>query len=299
LINSVGIVGVGKLGSALLRVLSGKNLSIMAVTNNHNKTSKNIQKLSKDIKIIHSFSEIDCFPELLIITVQDTKIHNLALEIAKLGKNRLSNTIIAHCSGFLPLSVLSGMNNISKGIAVIHPYQTFHTFSDDLFNDVGWICSTTNDIKTHILSFIELLNGKVQFTDEINNFDNSKYHISAVFASNYLISAISYAKSCAELSGINPADYLPKIINTSVINSFQNDSENNSIPLTGPIVRGDLIAVKSHLETLNNSTTELKGYVLNGLSATEIAYKEKIIDLINYEKFKNLFLNELKLLYSL
>lgn len=297
---TVGIIGTGRLGKALAIAFAELNMLKFVVTGSLVHSNEIADSLSSDIRIYHNLKNIKSFPDILFLTVQDSRIEKLADDLTELYNGKLSNTVIIHCSGFLPVSILDSLKPIAKSVVKLHPFQTFFNADDEVFDGVAWTAESDDTSKPFLAEIVKLLNGNLFFTDEIQNFDSEKYHISAVFAANYQAVNLRYATRTAKESGINPAKFIPKIALTSTNNSIPKLKNNgNELALTGPIARGDIEAVRRHIESLHDSETELKGYVLIGLASAELAFAEGMIDFESYTNFKNIFLFEIKNLFSI
>ncbi|MBX3042649.1 MAG: DUF2520 domain-containing protein [Candidatus Kapabacteria bacterium] len=291
---SIGIIGIGKLGSALTREFDKVGMLDFIVSKN---TDLDFE-LSSKVKIFNNIAHIIKFPDVLFITVRDNQLSDVLDTLLEYQNGNLNNTFIIHCSGFLPKEELALLDDKAKSIARLHPYQTFFIYNNNIFENVAWTADCFENDKSKIIEIVSTINGKVFFIDEIENFHSDKYHISAVFASNYQTVNLKYAENIARLSGNDPAEFIPKIAITTTQNSISEiKSTSQNLPLTGPIARGDTQAVLRHIESLKDNELELKGYVLFGLASAELAYSEKRISIDIYYLFKRIFLSEINQLF--
>ena len=297
---SAGVIGVGKLGLALVKSFQKHDIFSFAVSGSQKKSDELKKALGKDLRILNHINEIDKFPQLLFITVPDFKLKDIADEIAFQFPNKLKNTIVVHCSGFLGIDIFHSLAKFVKLAASLHPYQTFYHAHDDVFDNVGWMADCDAEIKPLLSELVKIMNGTITFADDISEFNRDQYHLSAVFASNYPASSLRFATRCAELSGINPEIFIPKISRTTLQNTFIDYKTGNKVfALTGPIARGDIEAVSRHISALKDNITELRGYVLIGLATCELSYAERNLTTEQYESLKKLFLSEINELYSI
>lgn len=295
---SVGIIGAGKLGSALAQELDNSGFLQFVVSHNSNKLL-NLATISPyKILSFDNFKSLESLPDILFLTVQDSRIEQISIDIADNFKQKLANTIIVHCSGTLEVNVLIPASIFAKSIAKLHPYQTFFFSSPRVFKNVAWTAVCDSNTKPILNEVVSILGGKIVFTDDINNFNDEHYHISAIFSANYQAANFAYSSRIAQLSGINPEDFIPKIAETALDNAINGLSiDGVKLALTGPIARGDFHTIQKHISALRLNQIELKGYVLMGLATAEIAFSEKIITENIFMTIKNLFLNEIKNLY--
>ncbi len=294
---SVAVIGAGRLGLALALELNNSGLLQFVVT--HNDQNRKLTKLPQDkIMSLAEFRYIDNLPDILFLIVQDNKIEDLSRDISAYFREKLAGTIVAHCSGWLGVDVLSSASKYAKAVAKIHPYQTFYYQSNDVFEGVAWAIDCDIKSKPILEEFIYALRGKAVFTDSIDNFNNELYHISAVFSANYQSANIAYGSRVAKLSGIEPKSFIPKIARTTIDNAIKSlELDGGKFALTGPISRGDLLTIKNHITALRSNEVELKGYLLMGLATAEIAYSDGIIMAEDFNKLKKILLDEIKYLY--
>jgi predicted short-subunit dehydrogenase-like oxidoreductase (DUF2520 family) len=296
-IESVAVIGAGQLGAALSQEFYDRDILKFVLIRNPEKANEMFQEFFDEVPIYCNITNINIFPDAIFLTVPDSEIEKVAEEIANEHSAKLSNTVFIHCSGSKGLEVLAPLKNHCKGVASLHPYQTFYGENLDALYDIGWTIQCDKKLKPALKKFIDDLDGSPVFIDKINNFDKNKYHISAVFASNYLATNLYFANNLAIQSGIEPELFVPPIESTTAENMTVFESEFD-YALTGPIARGDIEIVKSHIESVKNDVLLHKSYVLMGLATAETAYAEKIIKKEIYIKFKKLFISEINTLYS-
>lgn len=189
---------------------------------------------------------------IIIICVKDSDIEDVVIELCEKYSDQLSGKLFFHTSGTLPKEVLAKLIAFGARIAAVHPYQTFYYNEIKVLNGIAWgVDSEDSDFET-ISHFIELTGGKAIKLSAESVKKKALYHISAVAASNFMALSIDLAKEIAEDSGINPKDFLPQILETTLQNNIrQMDSDLPAI--TGPVVRGEVEIIAKHIEALGQT----------------------------------------------
>lgn len=279
-----GIIGAGNIGQILIRKLAAKGKLLWVVESDSNKINNIKETISFKFELFSDISEIHIIPHIIIIAVNDTSIENVAEKLSDILDKRLEGVYVFHLSGSLPLKLLSSCKDKGADIFTMHPYQTFYGDDSTALDNAIWAVEK-GDVDLNIINnIVSDLGGDYEiFTPETLKNKNL-YHLSAVLASNYLILSLSFAKRIAEISGINPAKFLPPILKQT-INNFINYGLNNKLPLTGPIARGDFEIIRKHISALENKPELLEIYANMTKSALKIL---KLENMINEQEYKSM-----------
>jgi predicted short-subunit dehydrogenase-like oxidoreductase (DUF2520 family) len=174
-------------------------------------------------------------PELVLISVPDAAIREVAGTIA-------TGPWVAHVSGATPLAALDPHTRRFG----VHPLQTFTRARGSEQIDGAWgaITAESDDAQARAIGFAELL-GLRPFV--IAEADRVIYHAGAAMASNFLVTLYRSASRLLAAAGAPPAALVP-LMERTIENGFE---------LTGPIARGDLETVESHLAEIARRVPEL------------------------------------------
>ncbi|MCL5990746.1 MAG: DUF2520 domain-containing protein [Bacteroidetes bacterium] len=292
-ITTCGIVGYGKLGSILAEAVSKKNRLLWIIDNNKKQRELIYKKFYKRISIYYKISNTISIPDIIIISANDSHIEYVAKNLSIVFENKLKDVWVVHCSGVLPVSVLSSCEKLGAKTACIHPFQTFYYPEISVLKNIGWSIETNHNPQL-LQSFITQLGGKPVLLPYGNKQIKVLHHLSAVFASNFLSTVLAGAGSLEEMSGMNRKDFLPQIIDTTIRNNFKSLSKSEKIPLTGPIARADVITIKTHLKSLSNHRTLRNTYIYLSLATLETAKHYRIINKQKFAEIKEILLSSLK-----
>ena len=243
---TLSIYGAGKVGKTLGRLWADKKLVDIASVFCRDKGSAD-----KAVKFIgagsaHSTSDTAQAADIWLITCPDAMIAQAA---AKLSADAAvtENTILIHCSG----------NHSSKTIATfglaasVHPVHSFANPEVSLAQFSGSYCAAEGDAPALAIAqgLFTAIGGQWL---TINATEKQRYHAATVTASNHLVTLLDQAQRLAQSAGLTQAESraLLKPLALNALSNFFNYGACKS--LTGPISRGDMETVESHLSALKN-----------------------------------------------
>src|SRR5690606_19190722 len=112
-----------------------------------------------------------------------------------------TGTIVFHCSGALPSSVLQPLSEQGAFIASVHPIKSFSSAQQALASFGGTWCGMEGDPAA-----LQVLRPAVEaigaHTVDIRTESKPVYHAAAVFASNYLVTLLDAALQVYMQAGI-------------------------------------------------------------------------------------------------
>lgn len=269
MISSVSIIGYGKLGSALAKVLHKSNILRSVI-------SKQAVCLT-NVNTYRSISDIEAITDIIFLCVPDKAITKIAKQLCDLKGNDLNDKIVAHCSGAMSKEDIGFCREYGAKVVSMHPYQTFFISDDDVFDGIGWGIEADKDIENDIILFVKKINGIPEILSAKTLNNRKLYHSSAVAASNFLASNIKTAFDLAERSGVDPRVFVYPIVKTTLKNSLEHNSIESGFPLTGPVVRGDINVINDHLSQITEPHLK-KTFCFLGLATVEMAFANGLIN---------------------
>jgi predicted short-subunit dehydrogenase-like oxidoreductase (DUF2520 family) len=158
--------------------------------------------------------------------------------------------VVAHCSGLHSHQVLSCLQSQGAHVASIHPMQSFNQGKD---TSLGQTYCALEGQETACLVLKDLFTSLGATCINLSDAKKTFYHLGGVFASNYLIGLIQCAQQCLIQAGIEEElalDIILKLMQGTLVNLFTNKDCKQS--LSGPIERGDINTIKTHLNSLSD-----------------------------------------------
>ncbi len=270
--KSVTIVGAGAVGRSIALALFYSKVKIDGI---YSENGISARTLAKKVHC-NNFGKLNSeasLSEIVILAVPDSQIKNVAEVLAK-NFVLLKNRIVFHTSGALTSDAIGVLRKKRAVVASFHPLQTFSRSKEQTSLKNIW-CAVEGDRKA--VAAAREIGKKLQmniFT--VSKNDKSLYHVSAVFASNYLVTLLSVVETISEHIHISKKNiwkiYSPLIFQT--IHNAVNSSPASA--LTGPIVRGDVETIAKHIKAL--SIPPLKHlavlYSVIGIETTRLAKKK-------------------------
>jgi len=232
----ITIIGAGNLATHLAVELQRAGYIIHQV---YSRTMKSAEELASQLNAepVNSTSKISQASDIYIVAIKDSAVREV------LSKIDFQNKTLIHCSGSLPLSVLT---NYSSSTGVLYPLQTFSKNREVDFQKIP-VFVEANNPETEKVVF-EMAQS---ISDKVSKLDSAKrksLHISAVFACNFVNHFYTLAADFLETSAI-PFDVLRPLI----LETAQKVQEMNpEAAQTGPAVRFDENIINDHLLLLND-----------------------------------------------
>ncbi|MFP8488359.1 Rossmann-like and DUF2520 domain-containing protein [Gracilimonas sp. Q87] len=266
---SISIIGLGKVGTALLRVLSENGYRILS-TIDRGSVSKDLRSEYSEVTLLDSIPDSkEDLGNLILITVPDDAIAEIVNDLDKKFKS-LNHISIAHCSGTHSSATLGKLRSKGAKIASFHPIRSITGSTKD-FKDT-WF-----DVEGD-LALIKVFERIAEDLDanliEIEASQKPYLHTSAVIASNYLV-VLANLMTKVSVGGDIPEEVSLKAMIPLMRNTLDNIEQNGvSDSLTGPIARGDVNTVKDHLKLLSSHPDLFRSYKLLGLEALKMSTLE-------------------------
>lgn len=285
----MAVIGAGRVGSALAFLAHEKGYKITGLT----------CKCLEGAKVAAAFLNRSSAAkktlgfwlkkaDLILITTPDDVIGQVCTQISN-EKYIRPGSIVAHCSGAHPSSILKPASDMGCPIGSVHPLQSCATkeLAIKVLPGSYFGIEGSEKAKMVLKELVLAIGGKIL---EIATDDKPLYHASAAVASNFLVSLINFALSLYEGIGIDREKGLQAL--TPLFEGTIRNIRTVGIPeaLTGPIMRGDLGTVETHLEAIRNRMPSyLLLYCALGLETTGVAITKGTINDETANKFKELF----------
>ena len=257
-IQSIAIIGRGKVGQSLTQLFKSIGLSV-----------ENIGRDSA--RQIQSIKQAD----LSIICVNDGAIKTVCEQLSNHFKH---NSIVIHCSGALDSNELNSAKLNDCLIASCHPLNTFPNLESSIarFSNTSHGSYMYAEGQANALSQLLPLFVTAGFkTTTIERSAKPLYHAACVFACNYLTALMDISLETAENAGLERDDFWNSV--QPLIQSTLNNISSNGIEnaLSGPIARGDANTIAKHQESLAIYDPSLSmHYASLGIRAIEIAQRK-------------------------
>lgn len=246
---TLSIIGCGKVGQTLGRLWHDHHvIEIQDILNRSTASATNAIAFIGAGRAANNCADLHPV-DIFLIAAPDDQIAACCAALA--NADRLSaNSVVFHCSGALPSSILQAASEHGAAIASIHPIRSF-AVPEKIINDfAGTYCGIEGDQRAlDVLTPLFTAIGAQLVT--IKSEEKILYHAAAVFASNYLVTLLDTAVQTYAQAGI-PQEVALKMMESLVRETTENVLKvGPQLALTGPIARGDVTTVLTQYRAVN------------------------------------------------
>jgi predicted short-subunit dehydrogenase-like oxidoreductase (DUF2520 family) len=258
--QTVAIIGAGRLGGAIGRLLSLAGYRIVAVTA---RTRRSAAAAAQFIGTGEPMTDVAAAARgaaTVLICTPDRSIRAVCERIAR-GDALLANALVVHTSGANSLELLDAARVAGARRAVIHPLQSVPSRERGVANLPGSFFRIEADrgALLRVRALVRALGGRELALPHWRSDPESAaiYHAGAVAASNYLVTLLDFAVRHLQALGAERRQALKALV--PLARGTLANIERLGIPaaLTGPIARGDTQTVAGHVAALRQRAPEL------------------------------------------
>jgi len=283
---TVGIISAGRVGTALGVALERAEHVVVACSAISNQSRERAAARLPDTAVL-PVQDVAARAELLLIAVPDAELVALISGLAATHAVR-PGTIVVHTSGMNGVGVLEPLTAQGCIPLAIHPAMTFTGSDEDIARlpDTCFGVTALDEIGYAIGQALVLEIGGEPF--RVREDARMLYHSALAHAGNHLITvmldAVEALRSALrgqellgqELVGDAPGGLAERIVGPLARASLENALQRGQAALTGPVARGDAVAVAAHLRAFGEVDPELaQAYRSNSLRTAQRAHAPK------------------------
>lgn len=252
----VGVVGTGRVGSALGAALERAGHHVVAVSAVSAESLRRAERMLPAAPVV-PIDEVVESADFVLLTVPDDALRPLVAGLAETGSWR-PGQIAAHTSGSQGIGVLDAA--AARGVLplALHPVMTFAGRPEDLDRLDGATFGVTaqEELRPVAEALVVEMGGEPVWVPESAR---ALYHAALTIGSNHLVTLVNDALGLLVGAGVDePARLLAPLLSASLDNVLRL----GDAALTGPVSRGDVDTVAVHLRTLAERAPEtLPAYV--------------------------------------
>ena len=270
----IAVIGAGKLAFSLTPALIKSGYEIECVVS----TKLSSAKLLADKFLINRFSNsLKKIPDkvnVFFLTVPDGEIKKTADTLSKI-KNNFSDSICVHFSGVENVSALKSLNNKDCAVGSLHIIRPFPSKNTvNIKNSPASIETSNMSAKKFLIQLCKKLKLKPHL---INSEEKVFHHLAAVHSSNFLVGNLFNAFSLINSKSNLPKDILRKTTQSALDNVFELSPTK---ALSGPVDRGDIYAIKKHIEELDKRIKSSKSNRLKLLRKNYTLQSLLLLDIV-------------------
>jgi len=247
---TIGIIGAGKVGSTLARLLYKTGYEITAV---YSRTPEKVRALAEktDATIANQLSDVVKNANLILLTVSDDAIETIATELASCD---WQGRAIVHTSGAAGIEKLQSLADASAMVGSLHPAFPFADVESAMEKLAGAsfaVEAPDGQLKIWLQDIVVALDGQVILIPEGKK---ALYHAALVIASNYTVTLYAIAQQM--LKNLDADSEAIDNALTTLVQATVENIASQGIPdaLTGPLSRADTGTIQSHLAAIDDYT---------------------------------------------
>jgi len=248
---TVGVVGVGRVGSALAVALSRAGHVVTAVSGVSDASlGRAADRLPS--AAVEPADDVVRHAELVLLTVPDDALAQVVEGLATVGAFR-QGQIVLHTSGRHGLDVLEPATRAGALALALHPAMTFAGGAEDVERLVGTSFGVTAPEEYRAVGealVVEMGGEPVWVPEELR----ALYHAALAWGANYLTTLVTTAADLLSQAGAERPDLLlAPLLGAALDNALRR----GDAALTGPVSRGDAGTVAAHLDVLRRNAPEV------------------------------------------
>jgi predicted short-subunit dehydrogenase-like oxidoreductase (DUF2520 family) len=262
---NIAIVGAGKVGQTLGRILVDNGNHVVAVIS---RTKTSAVRGGRFLRCRIVSTTLDAIPanvNLVFIATPHDVVPEVAEELSQVDTLPFSRISVCHASGMLSAATLEPVRRRGAKVFSFHPLQTFpRDFApkDIVVHGRGIYYGIDGDNSSLRVArqLAARLEGK---TVVIPPEHRTLYHAACVVASNHLTTMLSVLEKMFSSLRTKEKSFYPvfKPIVLATLNNVEKTSAART--LSGPVARGGVETVAGHLEAIRTLTPDLLPYFLS------------------------------------
>lgn len=259
---TIGIIGAGKVGSTLARLLYKAEYEITAI---YSQTPENARTLAEktDATIANDMQTVVENANLVLLTVADDAIESAAGQLTDCDWQEKA---IVHTSGAAGIEKLQALVDTGAMVGSLHPAFPFADVESAIEKLAGAsfaIEAPHEQLRVWLQEIVSALDGQVILIPEGKK---ALYHAALVIASNYTVTLYAIAQEM--LQGLDTDSEAIDNALTALVRATVENIASQGIPdaLTGPLSRADTGTIQSHLSAIDDSTLTTAYIALTRLS---------------------------------
>jgi predicted short-subunit dehydrogenase-like oxidoreductase (DUF2520 family) len=245
------VVGAGRVGAALGAALRLAGHEIVAASAVSEQSLRRAERMLPGVRIAAP-DEVVAASDLVLLAVPDDVLRQLVVGLAGADVWR-AGQLVAHTSGAHGIGVLDAAAARGVLALALHPVMTFAGRAEDVDRVAGATFGVTSPLELRPVAetLVVEMGGEPVWVPETAR---PLYHAALTIGSNHLVTLVNDALTVLDAAGVeSPARLLAPLLSASLDNVLRL----GDAALTGPVSRGDVATVTTHLRALTASSPDV------------------------------------------
>ena len=272
----VAIIGAGKVGSVLGRILADKDVPIVAVISRSPSSARKCARFVRCKRASTSLKDIPSDTSLILITTPHSAVEEVAIALSQLEQLRFKRLSVCHASGMYTADALAPLAARGATVFSFHPLQTFPRDFDpaQILESIPGIYYGVDGTRQALLVARQLAGRLGGHLISIPPGMRVFYHAACVVASNHLTGLLAALESMYGKLGSAHKAFFP-VFKPIIMATLRNIEATSPVEaLSGPVARGGTETVALHFDAVRRYAPELLPY-FSSLTEETIALAER------------------------
>jgi predicted short-subunit dehydrogenase-like oxidoreductase (DUF2520 family) len=250
---AVGVVGAGRVGSALGRALGLAGHTIVAASGVSDASRERVRDRLPGVPLL-PVPEVVAAADLVLLAVPDDAIPSLVSGLVSTGVE-VRGKLLAHTSGQHGVGVLDPATRAGALPLALHPVMTFTGRPDDVERLAGISFGVTapDPLRPVAEALVVEMGGEPVWIPEQHR---TLYHAALAGGANHLVTLVVETMDLLGRAGVeDPGRMLGPLLGAALDNALRLGVRG----LTGPVARGDAATVRGHVAELDRVSPEARG----------------------------------------
>jgi predicted short-subunit dehydrogenase-like oxidoreductase (DUF2520 family) len=250
---NVGVVGVGRVGSAIGHSLTLAGHKVVAATAVSAASRQRAADRLPEVPLLPA-GEVVAAADLVLLTVPDDALPELIAGLVSTGVD-VTGKLLAHTSGRYGFSVFDPATRAGGLPLALHPVMTFTGRPDDVARLAGISYGVTapEPLRPVAEALVVEMGGEPVWIAEDKR---ALYHAALAGGANHLVTLVAESMAQLTTAGVDhPGQLLGPLLGAALDNALRLGIHG----LTGPVARGDADTVAGHLDELAKVSPEARG----------------------------------------
>ncbi|GAA1308825.1 Rossmann-like and DUF2520 domain-containing protein [Pseudonocardia xinjiangensis] len=251
---AVGVVSAGRVGAVVGAAWVAAGHRVVATSGVSRASVKRAEALLPGVPLLAP-DEVVAGADLALLAVPDDVLPGLVRGLAAAGSFR-PGQIVVHTSGAHGVAALAPAAEHGVLPLALHPVMTFTGRTEDVARLAGCsvgVTATGGDEAAWSVGealVVEMGAEPVRISEEVRPL----YHAALAHGANHLVTLVRDCVETLERAGISPAEQLvAPLLSAALDNALRHGDR----ALTGPVARGDVETVRTHLRELSSADPDL------------------------------------------
>jgi predicted short-subunit dehydrogenase-like oxidoreductase (DUF2520 family) len=252
----VGVVSAGRVGAVLGAAWAAAGHHVIGASAVSRESVRRAEVLLPDVPLLPP-DEVATGADLVLLAVPDDVLPGLVTGLAAADCFR-PGQIVVHTSGATGVAPLAPATERGVLPLALHPAMTFTGRSEDVARLAGCCVGVTAALGDEAAwsvgeaLAVELGAEPVRIPEAVRPL----YHAALAHGANHLVTLVRDCVDLLERAGVTPAERLvAPLLSAALDNALRHGDR----ALTGPVARGDVDTVRTHLRVLTDTDPELAG----------------------------------------